>query len=215
MTTIDNAALARQLGYSKEQMKAKFGDPGSKTPTEIGNTLGLSSSKIAEIFGTQQSSGSSSDFSNYSVGDFVSGNVDNDALAKQLGYSKEEMEAKFGKPGEKTPEEIADALGLSNDEMLNIFGDYTSTDSADSSDDSSDSSSSDDVDSFIRTQDDKYKAVANALGYDELSVSAVMKAIENGVSGRPEEIVPQLASALGLPQTFVSNVLSYLNNGTI
>lgn len=194
MTTIDNAALARQLGYSKEQMKAKFGDPGTKTPTEIGNTLGLDNATITSIFGTSQGSSSSSDFSNISVGDIVSGNIDNDALATQLGYSKEEMEAKFGKPGEKTPEEIADSLGLNNEEMLNIFGDYQSTDS------SSDGTATNDVDSFTKAQDDKYKEVANAVGLDELTVSAIMKAAENGYD----------VYDLGIPKSAVTTVMSYL-----
>ena len=119
---MDNAAIAKQLGYSKEEMIAKFGNPGEKSPTEIGNALGLDSSTITSIFGTPQVSESSSDFSNVSVGNLVAENIDNDALATQLGYSKEEMEAKFGKPGETDPKDIAAQLGLSDEEAANIFG---------------------------------------------------------------------------------------------
>ena len=214
---IDNAAIARQLGYSREEMIAKFGQPGAKTPTEIGNTLGLKNSEVNTIFGTPQNTSSSSSLSSLSLGDIIEDSVkdkDHAAIAKQLGYTKEEMIEKFGNPGDKTPSEIGSLLGLSDSEVTNIFGTpKTSDSSTDTTTTSSDDN--DEVDSFTRTKDDKYKEVADALGYDELSVSAVMKAIENGVSGTPDEIVPKLAYDLGLPQTFVSNVLSYLNNGQI
>ncbi len=139
--------------------------------------------------------------------------IDNAAIARQLGYSREEMIAKFGNPGEKTPAEIGNILGLDNSTITNIFGTFDKTE-VDSS--SNDNSKKEEVDSFIKTQDDKYEEVANALGYDALSVSAVMKYLENGnVTGAPENVVPQVAKDLGLPETFVSNVLSYLNNGQI
>ena len=156
---IDNAAIARQLGYSKEEMIAKFGNPGEKTPTEIGNILGLDNATVTSIFGTPQTEDTSSSFA-----------------------------------------------GLDLNSVLNTSDDDTSSNAA---------SNNDATDSFTKTQDDKYEEVAQALGYDTLSVSAVMKAIANGVSGKPEEIVPKLAYDLGLPQTFVSNVLRYLNNGQI
>ncbi len=213
---IDNAAIARQLGYSREEMIAKFGNPGEKTPAEIGNMLGLDSSTVTSIFGTPQNADSSTDYSGWGINDIIDdsvANIDHAAIAQQLGYSKEEMIAKFGNPGEKTPAEIGNILGLDNSTITNIFGTFDKTE-VDSS--SNDNSKKEEVDSFIKTQDDKYEEVANALGYDALSVSAVMKYLENGnVTGAPENVVPQVAKDLGLPETFVSNVLSYLNNGQI
>ncbi len=145
--------------------------------------------------------------------------IDNAAIARQLGYSKEEMIAKFGNPGEKTPDEICATLGLSNEKRDEIFG-TKPVDEGDSFESSSSKTTNNDddndVDNNQKTKDNKYKEVADALGYDELSVSAVMKYIENGdVTGNPENVVPQVAKDLGLPQTFVSNVLAYLNDGNI
>ena len=205
---IDNAALARQLGYSKEQMIEKFGNPGEKSPQQIANTLGLDNSTMTSIFGTPQNT-DTTNFSNVSIGGIIDSSfsgIDNDAIAQQVGYSKDEMIEKFGNPGEKSPQEIGNTLGLDYSEISRIFGEDLA---------SVTTQKTETVDSFTKTQDDKYKQVADALGYDELSVSAVMKAIAGGTNGNPEEIVPQLAYDLGLPQTFVSNVLSYLNKGQI
>ena len=148
--------------------------------------------------------------------EYIMPTIDNAAIARQLGYSKEEMIAKFGKPGEKSPDEICATLGLSNDKRDEIFGSKPVGDSFESSSPSNNTDNDDDVDNTQKTKDDKYEKVANALGYDSLSVSAVMKYIENGnVTGKPEEVVPQVAKDIGLPQTFVSNVLKYLNNDSI
>ena len=145
--------------------------------------------------------------------------IDNAAIAQQLGLSREEMIARFGEPGTKTPEEIGSALGMDHNAIVAVFGERVSSNSGDtfvSSSSNNATETSDNTYNAQKTQDDKYEEVANALGYDALSVSAVMKAVENGqASGNPENVVPQLANALGLPQTFVSNVLAYLNNGSI
>ena len=67
-----------------------------------------------------------------------------------------------------------------------------------------------------KTKDDYYKTIADACGIDNLTASAIAKAVADGsVSGRPEEVVPKLAYDLGLPQETVSKVLKYLNNGSI
>ncbi len=214
---INNAAIAKQLGYSKEEMIAKFGQPGAKTLTEIDNSLGLINSEVNNFWETSQNESSYQSLSNLSLGDIIEKSIsgkDHEAIAKQLGYSKEEMIENFGNPGDKTPAEIGSILGLNDSEITNIFGfpqnDDITTDLA-----VDPILESDMVDSVTKTKDDRYKEVADALGYDELSVSAIMKAVENGVSGTPDEIVPKIGYDLGLPQTFVSIILSYLNYGQI
>lgn len=144
-------------------------------------------------------------------------NIDNAAIAKQLGFSREEMIARFGEPGTKTPQEIGNSLGLSSDKILEIFGtEQTDNTNTDTNSANTNNNNNNNTDTFQSAKDDKYEEVANALGYDSLSVSAVMKYVESGnVNGAPETVVPQVASDLGLPQSFVSNVLAYLNNGQI
>ena len=67
-----------------------------------------------------------------------------------------------------------------------------------------------------KTKDDYYKTIADACGIDELTASAIAKAVADGsATGRPEEVVPKLAYDLGLPEDTVAKVLKYLNNGSI
>lgn len=161
-------------------------------------------------FDDPQKSGPKS-ISDVSVGGIVSGK-DNDTIASALGYSKDEMEAMFGKPGETDPKDIAAKLGLSDAEITNIFGE----DALEETEKTDDASKDDAADDTTTAQDNKYKEVADALGYDELTVSAIMKYIENGnVNAAPEKVVPEVAKALGIQQNVVSDVLKYLNNGEI
>ena len=166
----------------------------------------------------------------------------NDALfAKSLGYTREEMIAKYGVPGTKTPEEIAKAEGFSIEQTQSIFatqqseendtssfGNYSITNIIDNSDDEADDTTATTLSNAASetslsnettetdNPEDKYKQVAEATGYDVLTVSAVMKAAATGnYNGAPENVVSQMAYDLGLPESAVAEILRYLNNGQI
>ena len=208
MTRIDHGAIAQQLGYSKDEMIAKFGNPGAKSPTEIGNSLGLNNSTVTNIFGTQTNSVSASDFSDVSVGSLVSASKNDDDIASALGYTKEEMEAMFGKPGETDPKDIASKLGLSDEETTNIFGNYTLEEEEVENEEETEETES----TGNTSADDKYQDVANALGYDAKTVSAIMKYVENGnVNDNPEKVIPAISRELQIPEEVVANVLNYIS----
>ena len=203
---IDNAAIAQQLGYSREQMISKFGEPGQKSPNEICSSLGLDDNARNTIFKSAKDESSYTDYSKLSTSDLLEcyGNKDNDAIAQALGYSKEEMEAKFGKPGEKSPEEIGSILGLATSFISNIFGKKDSSESTNTKKNETSTKNNNNK----KTSNDTYQKVAGATGYDALTVSAIMKAVKSGNNYDSK----QLAFTLGLPEKAVSDVLNYLNS---
>ena len=91
----------------------------------------------------------------------------------------------------------------------NTVNPFASSDS--DSDDTSYDSTSDSVDSYTKTEDDKYKEISDATGIDKEKVSAIGKALASQrYSGTKDEVISAIANDLGLSESIVETVASYL-----
>lgn len=143
---------------------------------------------------------------------------DPEAIRIQLGLSREEMIARFGNPGEKTPEEIGSALGLDHDTIVKIFGEKVSSDSGDEFITSNTSTEEANKTDGQVSADDQIKAVADALGFSPETVEKVMSAIADGtaIAGMDHKTaVETLASQLGIDKYYVGMVLEYLDENKV
>ena len=150
-------------------------------------------------------------------------NIDHAAIAKGCGLSESEMKARFGNPGETSPEDIANALGLSDAKRDEIFGTepIEEGDSFELTDEGLSAYFESDGDVVEDTEDNKnpdkvrdyrIKEVADATGIDKESVANIMRRLEDGsYSGYdPEVLVAKLVSKTGLSEYEVGTVLNEL-----
>ena len=137
---------------------------------------------------------------------------DHGAIAQQLGLSKEEMIARFGEPGTKTPEEIGSALGMDHNAIVAAFGEKNSTDSGDSFVSSSADSDTTDsgelttgntgVDAATRAKDDeiKNKYDNSNVEIDARTYARILEWLADGTkTGGLNAVAQQCASELDIP----------------
>ena len=226
----DNAIAANRLNLTREQMIAKYGEPGTTPIEQIASENNFS---VWDLVGSDSENDLNENTENQfaenslssileplkNIVEFLMGLIEK----MNVGTNEDETEAAdedtitdaayteatFVNFENSTGEIIEDAKEINS---------YKSTSSKKktTSKKTSDSSNKDNVDDKTKKQDDKIKEIADEAGYDKKTVSAIAKAAATGeYGGAPEEVVPKMAYDLGLPESAVADILKYLNNGSI
>jgi len=158
------------------------------------------------------------DFDEYVFAEDVAVNVEDTLITKEdEGSSYYEIIAEAYEEAENTTSsKISDSAKTTKKKSSSKKTSSKKTDNTTTTDKKKDKTEKTKNKNSEKTKDDYYKTVADKCGLDRLTVSAIAKAVADGsATGKPEEVVPKLAYDLGLPQSTVSKVLKYLNNGTI
>ncbi len=192
----DNAGIAKLCGLSCEEMIAKYGQPGQTDLSVIAGDMG----KDVSIFDTYLNS----DDSGRPEGNSSNKNND-DQILSLLGVTKEEMEAKYGKPGETPLDEIAEAFNVSLSELEELSGAQEKTKDTSSTDKTKQSENKNN-DNDAKKLDEIAEKIASDKGIDVDDVSVVVKALAEMSKGS-EIDTKTLADKLGVSEEIVKAVV--------
>ena len=233
MTRIDNDAIARQLGLSREEMKARFGNPGETSPEEIGKALGMDHDKIVEVFGERVSGNSGDSFSLSTPPGNDTGGTPTDEqvaaddkikdVADKLGFDVRLTEkimsaladgsAVAGMDHQTAVETLANQLGIDKYYVGMVLEYLDETHANDETPQSNNTTGGTPTDEQVAV-DDKIKSVADALGFDAELTEKIMSALGDGssIAGMDHQTaIETLANELGIDKYYVGMVLEYLD----